>query len=375
MNIDNLQVGQTIKDYPSLCAACGLQQVTGKSKQLQMKKLSQYLKLKKLKRGYIVEEIIDYPNPVINNPAKSPYIKLIETLLMAQLVNNKSQSIEITYKQLFQTLYMACSNYNDIYKQESYDYFCRNIMPISKEVHADYRRMSYNEIKRKIKCALDSMKKRMLIDYKENTYVCYEDENGYEIHKEPTDAEIEEYLRIGRALLDKYNCKNLDELDTKHVRRKYEEELSKQIKDKLGWKYKYKKLKIINAVTDSEDLLEKEKKDLVLQGRKNNIEITKEELNHAIKSMLNRMGENNHRIAVQKLEEWEKGDEEWGASGIELPKSLQAILFRAKENYLPAWNILSDYYIEGNEKAAKDKAKDYTSREVKEDEINLFKEN
>ena len=361
MNIDNLQVGQTIKDYPSLCAVCGLNQVTGKSKQLQMKKLEKYVKLKKLKRGYIVEEIIGYPDPVINNPAKSPYIKLIETLMMAQLVNNKSQSIEMTYKQLFQTLYMACCNYNDIYKHESYDFFCCNVAPISKEVYADFRRISYYEIKRKIKYALDSMKKRMLIDYKENTYVCYEDEDGYEIHREPSDAEIEAYLRIGRALLEKYGCKSIDELDVKHVRRKYEEELSKQIKDKLGWKYKYKKIKIINAVTNSEDLLEKEKKNFVLQVRKNNIEITKEKLNIAIKNMLNRMGENNHRIAVQRLEEWEKGDEEWGANGIELPKNLQAILFRAQESYLPAWNILSDYFIEGNEEAAKDIAKNFIS--------------
>ena len=370
MNINNLKAGQLIKDYPCLCIACGLKRTTGEARQKQLKELSKYVKMTKSGRGYIIEEIIGYPDPMIIHPSSSPYIKLIETLLMAQFVNNKSKCIEVTYKQLFQTLCMSSSNYNDIYKQESYNYVYNNIAPIDKETYADFRRVSYNENKKKIRCALDSMKKRMLIDYKENTYVCYEDENGNEVHKEPTVTEIEEYLRIGRALLEEYECKNIDELDAKHIRRRYEEELSKQIKDKLGWKYKYKKLRIVNAVTDSVDLLEKAKKDLVLQARKNNIEISKAELNTAIKNMLNRIGENNHKNALQKLEEWERGDEEWGANGIELPSSLKITLFRAKKSYLPAWNILSDYYIEGNEEAAKDRAKDYPV-DTNMEEINL----
>ena len=66
-------------------------------------------------------------------------------------------------------------------------------------------------------------------------------------------------------------------------------------------------------------------------------------------------------LVMQGIMQREKGDEEWGANGIELPKNLQAILFRAQESYLPAWNILSDYFIEGNEEAAKDKAKYFVS--------------
>ena len=324
-------MGQHIKDYPTLCAVSNLKQVTGKSKQLQMKKLEKYVKLKNLKRGYIVEEIIGYPNPVLSNPAKSPYIKLIETLIMAQLVNNKSQSIETTYRQLFYTLYMTSSNYNDIYKKQSYDYIFKNIAPISKEVYMEFRRYSYSEIKRKIKSTLDSMKKRSLIDYQEEMYVCCVDEDGVRVHRKLSKKEVDEYLKISRSLLEKYGCNDISQLDKKHMRKKYEKDLRREVKNQLGWKYEYEKLIIMKANIDSMQILNDTKNDFM----KNEVETSKIELNHVIKKMINKVGENNHINAIKKLKGLEKDDEDWGD------------VSQASCN------------IEGNEEAARNKAKNF----------------
>lgn len=364
MNIDNLKAGQTVKDYKSLCALLCINQTTNKGKEKQLQELSQYVKFKKLARGYYIEEIIGYPDPLTSNSSNSPYIKLIETLLMAYLVGERQMRIEATYKTIFQMLCMASSNYDKIYQDESYDYVCDNIAPISKEVYLDFRRSTYSENKKKIKSALDSMQNRALICYQEEMFVCYEDDEGKEQHRKPTEKEVVQYLKIRQALYDKYECSDDEDLKRKHLQKKYEEDLVEEIKNRLNWKYKYTKLVIINGVNDSIHLLEKSKQALIEQARKDKVEINKTELNQAIKKMINRIGETNHTNAVKRLEEWERGDEEWGAFAPQMPTSLYSILYRAKENYLPGWNILTEYYIGGDIDAARDKARDYSVSEL-----------
>lgn len=373
MNIDNLKAGETVKDYKSLCALLCIKQTTGAAKQKQLNDLAKYVKYKTLRRGFYIEEIIGYPDPIESNSSNSPYIRLIETLLMAYFVGEHQMRIEATYKTIFQMLCMASSNYDKIYQDESYNYVYNNIAPIGKDVYLDFRRSSYSENKKKIKSALDSMQNRALICYQEEMYVCYEDDEGKEWHRKPTESEIVRYLKIRQSLYDKYRCYDDDELKEKHLQKKYEEDLIREIKDQLNWKYKYTKLVIINGVNDSIHLLERSKQMLVEQARKEKVEINKTELNQAIKKMIKRVGETNHDNVVKRLEEWERGDEEWGAFAPKMPNSLFSVLYRAKENYLPGWNILTEYYIGGDEAAAKDKAREYPTSDLDNvsDDLNL----
>lgn len=364
MEIKNLKAGQRIKDYRSLCALLCIKPTTGKAKEKQLERLSKYVKYRKVSNVFFIDEILRYPDPVTDSSSNSPYIKLIETLLLAYLVGERQMRIEATYKTIFQMLCMASSNYDKIYQDESYDYVCDNIAPISKEVYLDFRRSTYSENKKKIKSALDSMQNRALICYQEEMFVCYEDDEGKEQHRKPTEKEVVQYLKIRQALYDKYECSDDEDLKRKHLQKKYEEDLVEEIKNQLNWKYKYTKLVIINGVNDSIHLLEKSKQALIEQARKDKVEINKTELNQAIKKMINRIGETNHTNAVKRLEEWERGDEEWGAFAPQMPNSLYSILYRAKENYLPGWNILTEYYIGGDIDAARDKARDYSVSEL-----------
>lgn len=359
MEISNLKAGQRIKDYRALCALLCIKPTTGKAKENQLKRLSKYVKYRKVSNTYFIDEILGYPDPIVDSSSNSPYIKLIETLLLAYLVGERQMRIEATYKTIFQMLCMASDNYDKIYQDESYDYVRHNIAPISKEVYLDFRRSTYSENKKKIKSALDSMQNRALICYQEEMFICYEDDEGKEWHRKPTEDELIRYLKIRQALYDKYGCYDDEELKEKHFQKKYEEDLIEEIKKQLNWKYKYTKLIIINGVNDSIYLLERSKQALAEQARKAKVEINKVELNQAIKKMINRVGETNHNNVIKRLEEWERGDEEWGAFAPQMPNSLFSVLYRAKENYLPGWNILTEYYIGGDEEAAKDKAKDY----------------
>lgn len=360
MDLSNVAVGQVYGSYRALCSALCINQVTGKSKQLQLKRLSQYIRFSRNGNKYIVEEILGQPNELLDSPARSPYGKLIETLLVARLVGTNSVSLEFTYKQLFRELCMASEKYDDIYGDDSYDYFCNNIAPVSKDVYLDFRRSSYSENKKKIKIALESLKTRMLIDYDEERWVCYEvyeDGRKREYHAKPSSEEVAVYLRISRNILLKYGCDSVDELREKHKSKEFERELATAIKEQLNWKYTYKKIKILNGIAHSQEALDSTRLYLMEEAGKNRISICEEELNKAIKKMINRVGERQHENASKRLEEWERGDEEWGMQNLEMPRSLISILYRTEDSYLPSWNALSEYFISGDTEAARTKAK------------------
>lgn len=374
MTLQNLQEGMVFNNYKSLCAALCVKQVTGKSKQIQLQKLSQYVQFRKEGNKYIIEKLLVSPDTEIVPDSKSPYIKLIETLLVAKLVKAKDSYVEYTYKELIQALNMASENYEKVYYQTSYDYIYNHIAPISREIYDDWRRYAYGENKKKIRSALDSMERRKLIVYEEIQYVCCEAEGGLGsgkvyVHREPEKSEWENYLTISRMLLEAKGCDSIDQLKKKNLYQEYQKDLAEEIREKLGWMYIYKKLRIHHILKDSTRLLEKTRQNLLDAAREKKIEINEKEINRLILNMLNNIGKANHENAINKISAFEIDGLEPEEYYSQLPNSLFKLVFRTKNNYLPGWNILSDYYIAGDEDSAKDKAKEYPTEEDADVEI------
>ena len=210
------------------------------------------------------------------------------------------------------------------------------------------------------------MKNRRLIDYEEERWVCYEVyEHGEkeEYHAKPSADEVAEYLKISRRILEEFGCDSIEELKEKHRNKDFERELAETIKKRLGWAYTYKKIKIVNGISNSQRVLDKTRSYLLQEAGKSRVQVCEEELNRAIKKMIDRIGEKQHDNAAKRLEEWERGDEEWGMQGLEMPYNLLSILYRARDDYLPSWNALSEYFISGDVEAAKDKGKDIRNGE------------
>ena len=399
MVFDNLHEGMELKNYKTLCAVIGVNPTTGEGKQIQMEKLSHYLQFRKEGNRFIIEKILISPEEARHidlGGSKSPYIKLIETLLVAKLFASEDYHVEYTYKELIQELNMASENYNKVYYKTSYDYIYNNIAPISKETYEDWQRFTYGENKKKIKSALESMQNRKLILFDEVQFVCVEERgdeftpyNKYDkqyfedegtnfkkkyIHREPTEDEMKNYLRISRRLLEKHGCDNIDEIREKGLQKDYDSELSSEMKEKLGWKYMYKKIRVHHILKDSNDLLEKTKQNLFDEAKKQRLNVDKKKLNKMILNMINNIGKNNHDNAVSKLAEYEIDGCSQEENYSQLPNSLFKLVFRTKADYLPGWNILSDYYIAGDEEAARDKAKDFPvvqSTNDTEDDIDI----
>jgi len=383
MDTSKLKVGMTIKNYKALCEVIGVKPTTGKAKKNQLEKLSKYVRYDNSHGNqFIIQEILLPPDYEIEVSSKSPYIKLIETLLVARLVNTDDSYVEYTYNQLIQELKMASENYKKAYRDTSYWHIYNNIAPISKDVFNDWKRYMYGKNKERIISALNSMVDRKLITYEEVQYVCVKNDDvcafsdrrksdsydeEYEphfIHREPTKEEWENYLKICRWNLELLGCDSIEEVKKKHKLKQYQEMVSEEIEEKLDWLYTYKKLRIHHILKNSTRLLDKTKQNLIDAAQKENIEISEKEINKLILNMINRIGENNHNNAVSRIEEWEKGSEDYGSFGNELPKELFAIKYRTKDDYLPGWYILSDYYIAGDIEAARDKARNFPVSEL-----------
>lgn len=381
MDISKLKPKMVFNNYKALCEAVNIKQMTGKSKQMQLDEFSQYVTYRRDGHKFIIEEIIDQPDALALNSSKSPYIKLIETLLVAMLVGSSNDIIEKSYGELFFDLCMASVNYKKIYNESEYDNIYNSIAPIDKDVYVDFRRNSYNENKKKIKSALESMKKRMLIDYEEVDYAVideYYDDKHHKVHFPISDKQKKEYLELRYEIMKSFNCNSEDELKAKHRYKEFEEKVAKKAEEQFLWLYKYKKVKIIHILQGKIDNLNATKENLYREARRQNTEVNKQELNAAIAKMINKIGENNHNNSVRKIEEWQQGDEDWGKQP-EMPYSIASISFRARDSYLPSWNVLSEYFIVGDKDSAASAWKEYSDKTVsdicEEDEIDLFVEN
>ena len=72
MRIENLHAGQTVKNYKALCADLCINPTTGEAKQKQLEELSKFIKYRKEGQKYIIEEIINYPDPTIQKVSSTP---------------------------------------------------------------------------------------------------------------------------------------------------------------------------------------------------------------------------------------------------------------------------------------------------------------
>lgn len=117
MNINNLSVGQTIKNYKELCNILEITKATNTNyKNKQMEELSLYCNYERLGNKYIIKEIYKNPTITINDLLKSKnskYIKQLANIILEYLYNNPKKLKEIPLIKLFTVLGVTNENYNN----------------------------------------------------------------------------------------------------------------------------------------------------------------------------------------------------------------------------------------------------------------------
>ena len=356
MNLNNLAAGQVYNNYRQLCSTLGVKPKTGEAKMIQIREFEKYVKYSRSGNKYIIEEILGYPDELLDDAAKSSYTGLIKTLMLIKFIEAEDTSISTTYRQLFSELHMVSEKYGDVYNRGLYKYFYNNVACVSKEVFYYFLRTLRGENKRKIKFAFDRMVDKGLMDYSEQMWVCYnyKDDNAKWIFAEPSDKEMVIYMGILQKLLAEYKCYSLGDVRRKNLSKQFNESLLEEILEKLNWKYTFQRLNIVGVRVKPRKGFTKEELDSVKSD-------CEERLNKAIKKMIDRIGKNNHNNAVRRLNEYGIGNEQikemidWNTK---VPRNLSDLLDRAKESYLLSWEALSDYFIAGDEEAAKKKGEE-----------------
>lgn len=165
--IDNLSVGQEIKNYKELCAMLDISTKTGKSKQIQMKKLEEFIKYHKVGNRFIIDEIIRdnvalVDKRIYGNTSKTT-VEIGDVILHKLLTEFKGQEISLTTTELLYRMMFITDEYRMLIRDSELYHILTGI---------DYNYL--NSYKLKIGTQLNKKIERALKRLKNSGYILYD---------------------------------------------------------------------------------------------------------------------------------------------------------------------------------------------------------
>ena len=248
MKIENLSVGQKIKNYKELCSILEIDVMSGKSKALQLKELSRFCRIKKDGNTFIVKNIYKQPIQKPMNSQGSPYYQLNE-LILCELILRNGEDNEwiVTPNFLASKMGYVNKKFREYWNKKHKLSDEENIPLELIDKFYDKVSASYSNI---ILRTLKAMEKQRILLCNELTYVIdlkkghtitSEKDGEYTFQgkynkkfREATKVEREEILRIDRELLDKFDCKNMSELYYKKLAYQFYETRKNILIETLG---------------------------------------------------------------------------------------------------------------------------------------------
>lgn len=258
MKLDNLQIGQEIKNYKELCTL--LEEPIkdgGKAKDYQLKDFQRYFSFERVGRKFIISEIYDSPLPkedgrMLGN--NSPYSNDIQNILLCVLYNLPSEEIVWSCNTLLNNLSMINSNY--ITCRRDMDKLGES-MKIEKEYVYDFYNNTHKSLKGKMETALNILCKRSLITCEkimmiqkesvqiiknelgtpkiENGKLCY---RTFEFSDEATKEEKQLIIKTQKEIMNKLNVKDECEVIWKGLWGEYSKSVNKEL-NKNNIKYSF----------------------------------------------------------------------------------------------------------------------------------------
>lgn len=165
--INNIKVGQVIKNYKEFCTLMNEKIKTGTSKQAQLKEWSRYVKWHKQGNKFIIDEIYNIPLPKpIHKGNNSKYIDEIQDILIYYIhfklhnVNKGGNKVGLSISELINILGLANNTYSiGTYKKKELSDVLKIEMPAIYNFYSSTRA----EFKGIIERALNSMEKRCIL--------------------------------------------------------------------------------------------------------------------------------------------------------------------------------------------------------------------
>ena len=209
MNINNIKIGQVIKNYKEFCLLMEEKIKGGTAKKAQLKEWSRYFKYHKNGYKFIIDEIYNKPLPKQDKRFdKNKYIAEIEDILTYYIhyklynINKTGNKVALSISELINILGLANNTYSigTYRKKELSDILNIELVAIS-NFYSNTRR----EFKKIIERALNSMEKRRIILPNQRYVIVTKDKK--EINKRCANAtETELILQAERNVLDYFGA-------------------------------------------------------------------------------------------------------------------------------------------------------------------------
>ena len=229
MKIENLKVGQVVKNYKSLCELLDIEAKGGASKIAQHKEFDRYFEYEKQGHKYIITKIYENPKERIDNRMNgnnTVFADDIEKLILNILASSKDDTITIARGQLYKMLNMCNENYllgrSNISKLSE-------IIELPKRAIYEFYDNNSSKLRDTVERNLRRLRSRALITWKNTTTVAVTE----------IDIELNE---LGEPIYDKRTRSIRHKVKTIH-------RLADKFEEKLILKYEEETLKEMNIDT------------------------------------------------------------------------------------------------------------------------------
>jgi hypothetical protein len=261
MNIENLKVGQSFKNYKELCVELGLEiKSSTDTKNAQFKELARFCKFNKVGHKFTIEEVFTIPLPKVDNRGKSDgsrnnnnvYGDMIQLLILDLLAQCKKGHVSISRGKLLLVVSMINENYS----------FCgENVKKLSKytqieeSVIYDFYNTSNNNLKSAVDTALSTLMDKRIIWYDIITKVC---DRESKIHRSATIQEKEIILECEMNVLKELKYKQISQVRVSKHWRLFKSKVKELLTTNTDIEYYYSAYDIVV----NEKYLDEERKEL-----------------------------------------------------------------------------------------------------------------
>lgn len=204
MNIENLEVGTTFKNYKEMCADLGWEvKASTNSKNAQYSVLARYCKYSKMGHKITIDEVYEKPQDKIDGRGKSDgsrnnntvYGDMIQLLILDMLAQCKKGHLSISRGKLMLTINMINNNFSSGGEQVK---GLAKLTNIDEKIIYDFYNTSNSNFKNAVETALDKLMDKRIIWYESVTKIKDSVTNAHRIAKS---NEIDVILEAEKKIL------------------------------------------------------------------------------------------------------------------------------------------------------------------------------
>lgn len=305
MNITNLKIGDTIKNYKEMCSLLG-EKITngGKSKEAQIKNWERYFQYERQGQKFHILNIYDVPLPKVDrrsNGNRRIYLPYVEKIFPPYLSGLKNKTGYFTKKDLLYILGMT----NKFYQNISFnDLLAENSNLTYWQLDKFYQICNY-KLSSILFSSLNSLQARKIISCEEQYVIILDSNNTYIAN----DEEKKIISVAEKKTLNKMGIDNKSFAALSFKLSKFYKEVNSYLNERYRWEGIYKQYKIIllNPINPVEALNENQillNKLLLNEKVIDAVDKHAEDLCEAQKEKLNTVYNNDRRKLQQEDDIW-----------------------------------------------------------------------